>query len=228
MAPAMTDNESRDEIIRIEKAEAAIKLKELVNGRIPDDFIIISQDSILATLKGLKFDAYNDWVFAGLKEGGLLKRLFIGSTTLSIINESDLLTVAVPIISPIDVPQKLIVGVTYKYPLNKAQFDLLLSSFSGQIREVEFFTILEKGEDETKELNHLAQLQSEYAVYGSSVFLLKGEDKFMVLKNHVEQAERPFLVLQQGSRTLDDKLFRKFMISEVVYSGQIPLIIISK
>jgi nucleotide-binding universal stress UspA family protein len=229
MTPAFSDQESRDEIIRKETAEASAKLRKLAKGRIyGDDSFNVSQKHVLTTLSELKADLYTDWVFVGLKKTGLLKRLLIGSTTLSIIDESDLLTVAVPVRMPILVPKKLIVGVTHQFPLNKHQFNIVLSNLDGQITEVKFFTILQDGEDEEEARQHLTSLQREYAAYNSRIFLSKGEDEFDALKNYVEQAEHPFLVLQQGSRSLMDEIFRKYMINELVYSGQIPLIILSK
>jgi len=228
MVPALADKESRNEIIRAEMEDAADHLSELAHGKLEDDSLVISQQPVLKILNNLKSNAYNDWVFAGLKGTGLLKRLFIGSTTLSIINESDLLTVAVPVSSVISVPKKLVVGVTHRFPLNKPQFEILLSALAQHIRGVEFFTILPDDEDEDVAQNYLLSLQSEYSAYNSSIFLTKGTDKFDALKSHVQQAEQCFLVLQQGSRSLMDELFRKFMINELVYSGSIPLIVLSK
>jgi len=229
MVPAIADLESREEIIRVETLNAYSKLRKLTEGKVyTKDSFNISQNSILSTLNELKDDNYTDWVFAGLKGTGLLKRLFIGSTTLSIINESDLLTVAVPTDSPLLIPKKLIVGVTYKYSLNKPQLNILLSALKEKIISVEFFTLLQEGDNEEKELEHLTELQKEFEAYNSSIFLVKGEDKFEDLKKHVVQSEQPFLVLQQGSRSLEDKLFRKFMINEIVFSGHIPLIVLSK
>ena len=59
---------------------------------------------------------------------GKLKRLFMSSTTISIIDESDLLTVAVPAGIPVPVPTKLLVGIHPKYPLNKPQLKRLISA----------------------------------------------------------------------------------------------------
>ncbi len=39
--------------------------------------------------------------------------------------------------------------------------------------------------------------------------MYKGDDAFSLLKSRVEQSENSFLVLQQGSRSLSEKLFRK-------------------
>ncbi|MCC8359059.1 universal stress protein [Salinimicrobium sediminilitoris] len=230
ITPAMADEGIRDEIIKSESEEAHSNLVKMAKGRVySDDSFFVSQKTIMAILRDLKSDLYFDWVFTGLKEdAGKLKRLFMSSTTISIIDESDLLTVAVPAGIPVPVPTKLLVGVHPKYPLNKQQFERLLSALKEQIRELEFFTILKQGEDEAKINQYLSEVQEEYRVYDPVIRMYEGDDAFSLLKNRVEQTENSFLVLQQGSRSLSEQLFRKFMINELVYHAQTPLIVISR
>ncbi|MDZ7846452.1 MAG: hypothetical protein U5L96_06635 [Owenweeksia sp.] len=95
------------------------------------------------------------------------------------------------------------------------------------MKELEFFTILKENESEEKAKEQLAKLKAEYADYNPVVSIFKGDDAFDGLKKHVEKTTDAFLVLQQGSRSLQDQLFRKFMINELVYSGHTPLIVIS-
>ncbi len=229
IAPAIIDHEIKDQIIKIETKEAHINLKKLAKGRLySNDSFYVSKKPILTILKELKNDHYHDWVFAGLKGTGALKRLFIGSTTISIIDESDLLTVAVPAQSEILLPKKLLVGVSpKKYPLNKHQLNLVLSSLKGLINELEFFTILKDDDDEVKANDQLLELQAEYQSHNPVIQLYKGNNALALLKKRVEHTENSFLALQQGSRSLADKLFRKFMINELVYSGKTPLIVLS-
>lgn len=228
MAPGMADQTSRDEIIKAESDEAYSNLRKLAGGRVySDDTFQISQKPVLSILKELASDLYFDWVFAGLKGTGALKRLFIGSTTLSIVDESDLLTVALPMRKQLSIPKKLMVGVNPKYPLNKDQFSRVLSALKSQIIQLEFFTILKDHEDEIKAKDYLSGLQADYEVHEPTIRLHKGDNAFDLLKERVELTENSFLVLQQGSRSLTDKLFRKFMINELVYSARTPLIVLS-
>lgn len=228
MVPAIADNESRNEIIRIEKADALASLKALAQScNLGVSKFIVSQQPLLHIVNELKSDDYTDWVFTGLKGTGFFKRILLGSTTLSLINDSDCLSVAIPVNKPLIVPRKLFVGVTHKYPINTQQFNKVLSTLVGHIDSVEFFTFLHDSDVENAELENLNRLESEFSDYNASVFLIKGEDKFALLKQHIAASATPFLVLQQGSRTLEDLLFRKFMINELVYSAQIPLIILT-
>lgn len=228
MAPGMADQAARDEIIKTEADDAHSNLRKLAKGRVyNDDAFQISQKPVQTMLKELANDHYFDWVFAGLKGTGVLKRMFIGSTALSIVDESDLLTVALPMQKQLSVPKKLMVGVNPDYPLNKYQFGALLSGLKSQIKKLEFFTILKDDEDETKADDYLSGLQAEYEAHKPTIQLYKGDDAFDLLKERVELTENSFLVLQQGSRSLRDKIFRKFLINELVYHAKTPLIVLS-
>ncbi|WPP52024.1 universal stress protein [Catalinimonas niigatensis] len=229
IAPGMADRETKDEIVKAELQEVYSKLLKLAKRRVySEDSFYVSQKSILTILKELTSKDYFDWVFAGLKGTGVLKSLFIGSTILSIINKSDLLTMVVPARSQISVPEKLMVGVNPKYSMNKHQFGVVLDALRCQIKTLEFFTVLKVDADEEKAKNHLLGLQTEYEVHKPGIQLYKGNRAFDFLKDRVELTENSFLVLQQRSRSISDKLFRKFMINELVYGGQTPLTVLSK
>jgi hypothetical protein len=228
--PSMADPKSKNEIISIEIADAQNQLRTLTKDRnISDDAFHISPKPILITLQELKTDYFHDWVLSGLKSSGVLKRIFIGSTTLSIVNESDALTLAIPLNNTVVTPQKLVVAVNEKYPLNALQFEHLLSVMLPYLSGLEFITVLSEDDNETAAHKYLRGLQERYAAYPTEVFLSKGENKFEALKQHLQQnTVSTFLVLQQGSRSLQDQIFRKFMINELVYSGISPLIVLSK
>jgi nucleotide-binding universal stress UspA family protein len=229
MVPGLADKESKDEIYRAETEKAFSQLKRLtqaIDGR--EDSFIITRKPILSVLNEFKSDDYFDWVFTGLKGTGALKRILIGSTTLSIIEESNLLTITVPLHTSLHIPHKLMVGVSEKHPINKTQFSHLLASLKGYVNEVEFFTII--SEDDSREMAAacLEETKAGYPNINSGTQLYTGEDALDVLKNDIDFEKGTFLVLQQGSRTITDKIFRNFLINELVYEGHLPLIIISQ
>lgn len=228
MASGMADQEVRDEIIKSETEEAHSKLIKLANKRVySHDSFHISTKPIVSILKEIESEQYFDLVFTGLKGSGALKRLFIGTTTLSIIEESNLLTVALPLQKKLALPNKLMVGINSNYPLNKNQFEKLLNVFENQIEQLVFFTILKDEEDENEARKHLMDVQKQYEHKNPSVQIYKGDDAFNMLKDKMDFDENSFLVLQQGTRSFSDKLFRKFMINELVYSAKTPLIVLS-
>lgn len=229
LVPAMADGESRREIIKAELDEAYSKLRELAKDRIySDDSFQISEKPILALLRELSSPQYFDWVFTGLKEGGVLKRLFIGSTTLSVIDESDMLTVTVPTETKMNLPEKLLVGVHPNYPLNREHLNTVLKALENNVKEIEFFTILKETEEEKASRENLLKLQTEYKNFKSEVQIYRGNDASSSLRDKMKLSHNSFLVLQQGTRSLTDKFFRKFTINELVYRAQTPLIVLSK
>ncbi|MDR7129726.1 nucleotide-binding universal stress UspA family protein [Algoriphagus sp. 4150] len=225
MFPTMTEKAYRDMIFQIEIDEAKAKLRELTQGR-RHESIIVSSDPILDILAEMQSSHYTDWVVGGLKKSSLMKRIFFGSTFIKIINNTNLLTVAVPISNVISVPEKILVAVTHKYSLNEFHLKNLLSNFKEKAKKVEFFTILNEGEDEETAREYLLQLQGKYSMCDPTIVLLKGGDKYNELKKFVEQSGHSFLVLQEGSRSLIDELFRKYMVNELIHAGDIPLIVL--
>ena len=86
---------------------------------------------------------------------------------------------------------------------------------------------LAKNENETEARNYLSELQSEYKDFSLVYRIYKGKNAFGSLKDRVIHTADSFMLLQQGSRSLMDYLFRKFMINELVYNTQTPLIVLS-
>ncbi len=229
MVPAMADQEVRDQINQGAINEAREKMKDLSKGRIYGrESLVVSIKPVLHILTEMQSGYYNDWVLGGLKEGTLLKRMLFGSTLVTVVNDTDFLTLAIPVSQSMSFPEKLVVAVTSEFPLNELQLNTLLTALQGQIKVVEFITILQDDEDEDIAKSYLMSLDSKYYDYNTKTLLLKGMDKFDELKKHVEQSPDIFLVLQEGRRSFLDRLFRKFMINDLIHSANIPLIILSK
>ena len=229
LSPRLEDADIKKQIIDIDKEEALDQLEALAkkyffrNGE-----FLVSEKDILTILEELKNEHYFDWVFVGLQGKGLLKKIFIGSTALEVIEGSEILTVAVPIQKEIFIPQKLIVGVYYKFPINIAQFNILLSNLSEQIKEIEFVTVITENDDEDESIKYLLDLTLMYSEYHAVMNHFKEKDAFSEITDHMADKTDVFLVVQQGSRALSDRQFKKFLINDLVYSNSIPLIVLSK
>lgn len=227
--PALADADIKKQIIDIEKEEALDQLKALTKKYFfRDGDFLVSEKAILTILEELKNEQFFDWVFVGLQGKGLLKQIFIGSTALKVIENAELLTVAVPIQKEIFIPQKLIVAVYHKFPINIAQFNILLANLSEQIKEIEFISVITEHDDEDASIKYLLHLRLMYSEYHAVMNPFRGKDAFSEITDHMAIKTDAFLVVQQGSRAISDSLFRKFFINDLVYSNSIPLIILSK
>lgn len=229
IVPIVPDMGTRDEIIESERLDAVRKLKDLCDGLISGnvDFHVSDKD-ILDILKDLKDDTHTDWVFTGLKGTGFLKKIFIGSTTIKIIENTDFLTLTFPIRKEVFMPEKLVVATHHKYPMNKIQFDYVLENLSGVVREIDFFSLADDDDDEVLCKEHLKKLSEQYSKYTTDIHVFKDKDKADLLKFYMRDKENTYLVLQQGSRKLSDNIFRKFMVNEFIYNESVPLIVMSE
>jgi len=229
LSPTLADEDIKKQIIEVEKEEAQDQLKALTKKYFfRDGEFLVSEKPVLEILEDLKNEYYFDWIFVGLRGKGLLKKIFIGSTALKVIEDSELLTVAIPIQKEIFIPQKLIVAVYHKFPINIAQFNILLSNLSEQIKKIEFITIITENDEEDESIKYLLDLTLMYSEYHAMMNPFKGKDAFTEITDYMAVHTDAFLVVQQGSRTISDKLFKKLLINDLVYSNSIPLIVLSK
>ena len=225
--PSMANTEQRSQYASQEKEEAWGKLKELtMKESFIEKDVKITEKAILPALNELRNERYHDIVLTGLKGAGVFKQLFIGSTTLKIVNESDLLTMAVPPKLKPFVPEQLVVAVHPRFPVNQKRFNEFLAGFSDQIKGIEFCSIVTKNDDEQKINDYLSKLKESYQEYSPAIQTFKGDDAFTEIKDYMTPKTDAFLVLQQGSRSLKDRLFRRLMINDLVYYASTPLIVI--
>lgn len=73
-------------------------------------------------------------------------------------------------------------------------------------------------------LNDLAKLFAER--YETKTAIYKGRNRISEIKKVINNKEEELLIVQKGSRLLTDHIFRKFLINELVYEGQTPLIVL--
>ena len=223
------DADTRSKLVREEEKEALQQLKLLVK---PYSFVKtefkVGQQPILEMLNQLRTGGYNNWLLLGLKGTGLLKQLFIGSTALDIINQTDFLTIAVPVKEDIHLPQRLVVGVHPSYPLNEKQLYQLLENYNSTPTELEFLSIVLPEDNKTAFQTSLATYADKFKAYQPTIKLAEGKQAMDDLKTYMANQTDAFLVVQQGTRALKDTLFRKYMINDLVYGATVPLIILSQ
>jgi nucleotide-binding universal stress UspA family protein len=226
--PAMANAESREKLGEIEKQEALMKLNMIVDDTLYTRATFqVSDKNILTILEELADEDYFDWVFAGVKGAGILRQIFIGSTTLNVIDNTQLLTVAIPLKKDIIIPKKLIIAANYKFPFQYEQLRYVLDALSGTVEEIEFITVV-KEENETSYQAYLDEVLELFKTYHPSSRTFISDDPFSEIRHYILHRKDTYLVVQQGSRSFVDTLFRKFMINELVYAGSIPLIVISE
>ena len=230
IVPALADNNSRREIIEVEKSDALEQLKAISREIIPAKQSVnylVTQRELPILLPEIGSGDSDDLILVGLKGTGLLKKIFIGSTASKIIEDLMVTTIAVPVKMDSFIMKKLVIAVNPKFPLNIPGLTHLLDTFKASIEEMEFISVINPEDDEIETLKYLKYLTDHYQdLINGSFKMFTGENVFKEIKTYVEQGDKPFLVLQKGPRTVNDQVFRKFLINDLVYHGNIPMIIL--
>lgn len=225
-----TDKESKALITQTENEEALQELKDFVTAIIPNATEIaylVSESHLELTLKALLAEPFENLIFTGLKGTGLLKKIFIGSVAIQVIEHTNNIIVAIPQEISTFSPEKIFVAVTEKHPLNIVELNKLLNFIDTKSTCITFF-YLAKPDEETqtieKLLNDLATIYGDRFTTKTAIY--EGQDRFQDIKKVINNREEEILVIQKGSRFLSDLLFRRFLVNELVHEGKTPLIVL--
>lgn len=231
LVPAMTDEDAKQEIERVTTDDALVKLKALVETALPEDAPVsfhVSHEKVLKVLRELLQEPLDNLIFLGLKGTGMLKKIFIGSTAVDVVDNIDNPVVLLPKSEKQYSCESLLVAVQRENPLNVVAFNNVLKFAGHELERITFISLvdesLEEFEQTEKYLNELAEHYSERVTTCYEIY--KSDAIFEDLKAIVAKKELQFLVVQRGSRMLTDQLFRPFLINELAYEGETPLIVI--
>lgn len=228
--PGIADEETRATLKADSKKEVHEKLQQLTDECITTDLPVkfhIAENSITETLRQLTKHSDDTILCVGLKGKGLLEKVFMGSTSVDIINSINQPVLTVPKHASSDSLDQFIVAVHHEHPLNTSAFDKVIKSIKTNLQGLKFITILdaesqkEDAVEYLKELvdNYQKELPCSYEIYG-------GGQTFLQVKAVMQQYDNSLLVVQRGSRDLTDQLFRSFLINQIVYDASIPLLVI--
>ncbi|MCH6201857.1 universal stress protein [Aquiflexum sp. LQ15W] len=187
----------------------------------------IIEDPLVEFLENNLDAAGLDIIMMGLKGSGNLKQIFLGSTVTKIIEHLNRIVIAVPKSLENFEPTKLLVSVHPNFEFNHGSFEVFLKYIPKSIHTIEFMTVARENDDIVEIEDFLKKLTiKEYGNLVNRFVLFKGEDVFSQIKTSITQNKEYFLVVQKGGRTFTDKLFRKFMVNELVFDGSIPMIVL--
>ena len=230
LIPSLADGESRALIIEQEKKDGLSRLKALVDDHfspLKNVKYHVSEQPLLTTIETVTNhnSRYLNLVLAGLKTRGFFQQLMFGSTTSRLIDELNLPLIAIPANIEAFIPEKLILALNYRYPLNVKAFQEFVEAIKETIQVSEIISVVTPKDNEGESENYVQNLCSELKKeVPTSYKLFKGEEPFEEIKSFVLNGQKnSILVVQKGSRTLSDQFFRKFLINELVHDGSIPL-----
>ena len=161
LMPVMTPFETKKNIIDSENKDAGRKLREFTKANLPGVKPVkhlVSEKSLLIILRQLLEEPFNNIVFLGIKGKGLLKKIFIGSQAVNIIDGIDNLIVAIPLNSACCAPDAIHVAVQKSYPLNIIEFNKFLRLTQEETSKIIFFSVIMPGDDRDATEKYLKEL----------------------------------------------------------------------
>lgn len=230
LAPALANSTSWEQIARETNDDALRKLEELVSSVLPPFVKVaysVSDNLFHEILPNLLAEPYENILFVGLKGTGLFKKIFIGSVAVEVIENANNIVVAIPKDISAFSHEKIFVAVNKKQPLNIVELNNFLGFIDETTCSVNFFYLAkpnEKIKQIERQLMGLSKLFAER--FNTSYTIYEGTDSFANIKKVINNKIDEILIVQKGSRLLNDKLFRKFLINELVHEGQTPLVVL--
>ena len=112
--------------------------------------------------------------------------------------------------------------------MNVVDLSKFLNLAGSQVRKIVFFSVITQEDDYNATENYLRELVNLFSDKreDTSYELFVGRTAFEDLKRILSEKKDEFIIVQRGSRMLMDQIFRKFLINELVYEGNIPLVIL--
>lgn len=229
-APALADVETKQQIVEDHNDEALQKLKALAQEHINSPVrlsYVVSDVPLHFTLPKLLEEAYDNLVFVGIKGTGMLKKLFLGSVALEVIRSTNNIVVAMPNTVDKFSHEKIFVAVNKRKPLNLEQLNHFLQFIDPNNTHITFFYLAKPTEDTTTIKKQLNELSTNYAErFQTSHAIYEGQNRLEDIKKVINNQIDEILIVQKGSYLLTDQLFRRFLINELVYEGQTPLVVL--
>ena len=230
LAPTLAEKESKDQITQHTNDEAFHRLESLAKVLIPPTVKVsfsVSENHLQVTLTKMLEEPFDNLIFTGIKGTGLLKKIFLGSVAIEVIDSTKNIIVAMPKEISTWSHKKIFVAVTEKYPLNLLALNNLFNFIKSENANITFFYLAKPNEKTKKIEKYLTDLTEMYADrFDTDLAIYEGNNTFVEIKKVINNKIEEILIVQKGSRLLTDQLFRKFLINELVYEGQTPLIIL--
>jgi nucleotide-binding universal stress UspA family protein len=230
LAPALSDTKSRQQIIQHANDEALKKLKTLAKELIPQTIKVsfsVSDSHLQPALNTLLAEPFDHLIFTGIKGTGVLKQILLGSVALQVIENIKNIIVAIPKEISTFSHENIFVAVTPRHPLNILELNKLFNFIDKEKTCITFFYLAKPNEKTMgveKHLNDLSKLFEDR--FKTKTAIYEGSNSFEDIKKVINNKEEEMLIVQKGSRLLTDQLFRRFLINELVYEGQTPLIVL--
>ncbi|MFD2200722.1 universal stress protein [Shivajiella indica] len=227
--PTLLNNDLRLKIAYDQKRVIWNKWFQLKNEIFPEEIKVQFEILDYSLVEYLSSAAQNEtfYLIMGLKGGGKMKQIFIGSMVNEVIKKLNLVTFALPKKLENFNPRKITITVHPEFSFNLKALEEVLVNAPKSVDSIKWVSIARE-EDNPEDLSDYLDylIKKVDTSLHQEFFVFSGEDTFVQVKAFFHSHNDNILLVQKGGRTFKDKLFRKFLINELVYDGSIPLIIL--
>ncbi|HET8963858.1 MAG TPA: universal stress protein [Chitinophagales bacterium] len=230
LSPALADSEAKQQIIDFSNNEALQKLQALAQSIIPNTMrvsYLVSEKPLHISLSELIAEPFENLIFVGVKGTGVLKKIFLGSVAVQAIKKTRNIIVAMPKEINTFSHEKIFVAINEKEPLNTVELNNFLKFIDNENTHITFFYLAKPKENTNhieKELQQLAEMFADR--FTTDIAIYEGQNRLEDIKKVINNNIDELLVIQKGSRYFTDQFFQRFIINELVYDGQTPLIVL--
>ena len=229
LSPLMTPYETKTILTERANYQAWEQLRAFTETVLPGATSIqhlVSEKNLVVALRELLKKPFHHLVFLGIKGTGLLKKIFIGSQAVNVIDGIDSLIVAMPQHAPCCAPDAIHVAVQKTYPLNLIELNKIIRLNGAVGSKIIFFSVVTPEDDREATERYLKELSALYSDKKEAAYeLYSGDESWRDLKKIIKGKQNEFIVVQRGSRMFLDQIARKFLINDLVYEGHTTLII---
>lgn len=230
ISPAMADAATRVTLTQVTNAEAVTRLEQFAREILPSEVRVDymgTEQPVDKMIEQIREDPSDFLVLMGVKGTGRLKQIFLGSFVIDVIDQADAIVVAMPRNVTRFVSEKFYVAIHSRDQLHTKALDTLLKFAQGQVRELTFFSMAETKIDLPDVEEYLAHLAQQYSDRVKADYkLYHGENVFDSIRKIINNQTTELLVIQRRSMSLTHQPFRKFIINELVYEGETPLVVL--
>ncbi|QCX54313.1 hypothetical protein [Elizabethkingia sp. JS20170427COW] len=230
MVPAFAEAQDKLHIVNKVNEQALASLKQLSSKILSKNIKVdyhVSELSFPLYYNKIETTEYQDLIFIGIKEIGILRKLFFGNIAIQLVERIGNTLVALPQEISVFCQEKIFVAVSDKVTINILELTKFLNFIDGKKCNITFFHLAKSGEDTSSvemKLRELSNLFSEK--YNTDIAVFEGRDLLNNIDNIIENAHREMLIVQKGSRLISDHLFRKFLVNDLINVARVPLVVL--
>ena len=229
VVPARASADAKENFQSARRTQAYERITEMARSRFENPpTVIVSEEELPIILRTIENNDFFNWLFIGLKETSFLEQIFLGTTAVHVINETDFVTVGFPLNIGTFTPSEIILAVYDNAVLNRKHLKKVMLQLPESCQKITLLSIAPESSNSKEIRSVINDLRDEFEEDDPASLILNGSNTYAELENFLQQKENCLLVLQEEVTPLSRFPFQKKLVSELIYKSLIPLIILPR